>query len=471
MVDQVQGKESKAPKYGRLFIFLSIILFSVLLAWLVTDHMGYEPHVAYMFGILVAAALLWSTETIPLFATSLMIMGCQIILLGNPGEWEILQHANSPPIPYQNFLSPLSDPIIVLFLGGFILARVGVKAQVDVHLSSMLLRVFGQSAKMTLIGVMVITTVFGMWISNTATTAMMITLTGSLLAFVPPGNPFRKGLTLAIPFSASIGGLMTPIGSPPNAIAVGLLAKEGVQVDFLGWMTLMFPLVAVLLVILYFLIWHTYKPLSPLTIKTIPKIPFSKKGKFVVLIFSFTVLMWLTDGIHGIPAAVVALFPAIMFTATGMLSAKEFNRIEWNILFVIAGGLALGQGMNLTGLDKALLAFLPLDSDWIVPIFFMATLLLGTFISNTTTAILFIPVAISMAQMMDSISLKFMAIGLAVMAGSSMALPVSTPPNAIAYAEGELTRRDFLINGSLIGLSSLILTYGYFSLLSYFNLW
>src|SRR5690606_25185381 len=149
------------------------------------------------------------------------------------------------PVPYSDFFSPLSDPIIVLFLGGFILARVGVKTRVDIFLSGVLLRVFGLSANRTLLGVIFITTLFGMWISNTATTAMMITLTGSLLAFVPYGNPFRKGLVLAIPFSANIGGLMTPIGSPPNAIAIGLLEKEGVTLDFLSWMLIMFPLVLV----------------------------------------------------------------------------------------------------------------------------------------------------------------------------------------------------------------------------------
>src|SRR5690606_25904319 len=127
-----------------------------------------------------------------------------------------------------------------------------------------------------------ITTLFGMWISNTATTAMMVTLTGSLLAFVPFGNPFRKGIVLAIPFSANIGGLMTPIASPPNAIAIGLLNKEGVYLNFLTWMLIMLPLVFVLLSILYFLIWFHYKPPLPLMMSPIEKKPFTPKGKFVV---------------------------------------------------------------------------------------------------------------------------------------------------------------------------------------------
>lgn len=463
--------ELQLPRVKRLLMFLAIVLTGVLSSWIALETTDFSPPVAYMTGILVTAALLWATEIIPLFATSLLIIGAQIILLGNPGEWAMLQTPGIAPIPYQSFLAPISDPIVYLFLGGFILAKVGVKVNVDVYLSSTMLRVFGLSAKRVLIGVIVCTTIFGMWISNTATTAMMITLTGSLLAFVPPGNSFRKGLTLAIPFSASIGGLVTPIGSPPNAIAVGLLANEGVRIDFLTWMIIMLPLVLVLLFILFQLLWHSYKPDTPLMLTPVKAKPFGGEGIFVIIVFTITVLLWLTDSLHGIPSAVVALFPAVMFTATGLLSIKEFNRLEWNILFVIAGGLALGQGMNLTGLDKVIANSLPLESEWIVLIIFTTTLLVGTFMSNTTTAILFIPMAMSMAQQLEGVNMKFMALGLAVMAGSSMALPISTPPNAIAYSTDELTTKDFAINGTVIGIASLLLTYGYFWLLTYFGLW
>src|SRR5690606_14435976 len=106
--------------------------------------------------------------------------------------------------------------------------------------------------------------------------------------------------------------------------------------------------------------------------------PFPKGGYFVMAVFSVTVLLWLTDSLHGVPASVVALFPVIMFTATGFLKAKEFNSLEWNILFVIAGGLALGQGMSLTGLDQVIAGMLPLESNWIVLITFALTILLGT---------------------------------------------------------------------------------------------
>jgi solute carrier family 13 (sodium-dependent dicarboxylate transporter), member 2/3/5 len=360
-----------------LIKFIAIIIISALISWSLSHLMESQP--TYMLAILIAAALLWITETIPLFATSLLIIGAQIILLGNPGNWEILQTPGTDSIPYSDFLHPISDPIIILFLGGFILAKVGVSVEVDRHISSAVLKIFGRTAKKALLGVIICIAVFGMWISNTATTAMMIALTGSFLASVPTGNPFRKAITLAIPFSAGIGGLMTPISSPPNAIAVGLLARNGIHIGFLNWMIIVAPLAFLLLFILYHMLWYFYKPDKNLSLSNIEVKPFTRKGKFVILIFSITVLLWLTDSIHGVPAAVVALFPVIMFTATRLLTVKDFNRIEWNILFVIAGGLALGQGMSLTGLDNIIAGLIPVNAAGIIVIMFLLAIAMSTF--------------------------------------------------------------------------------------------
>lgn len=461
--------EVQASMTRGLITFIVIIAISVLISWLAAPML--ETRAVFMLGILIAAALLWVTEAIPLFATSLLIIGAQIVFLGNPGNWDILRTEDAEPLHYSYFLDPIADPIIILFLGGFILARVGVLVEVDRYLSSAVLKVFGHSAKKALLGVIICTAAFGMWISNTATTAMMITLTGSFLLSVPKGNPFRKAITMAIPFAAGIGGIMTPISSPPNAIAIGLLSNNGVPIGFLRWMIIVAPLALILLMILYKLLWFFYKPQTPLSLTPIEVKPFTRKGRFVIGVFALTVLLWLTDSIHGIPAAVVALVPVIMFTATKLLSVRDFNRIEWNILFVIAGGLALGQGMSLTGLDKVIAGMIPVNAEGIILIMFLLALGIGTFLSNTTTAVLLIPMAISMATISDNIHIKFMVVGLAIMCGSSMVLPISTPPNAIAYATGEVSRKDFMVTGSIIGLCSLVLTYGYFWLLTFFNLW
>ena len=452
-----------------LIYFTIIITVSILVGWWADQYL--ESQAAYMLAILTAAALLWITEIIPLFATSLLIIGAQILFLGNPGDWEIFKPTGSKSFHYSDFLDPISDPIVILFLGGFILAKVGVTAGVDRHISAAVLGIFGHSAKKALIGVIVCTAVFGMWISNTATTVMMISLTTSLLMSVPKGNPYRKAITLAIPFAAGIGGIMTPISSPPNAIAAGLLASNGIPIGFLQWMIVAIPLAAILLYILYLLLWQLYKPLQPLTLSPVAVKPFTRKGRFVVLIFSLTILLWMTDKVHGIPAAVVALFPLIMFTATRLLTVKDFNRIEWNILFVIAGGLALGYGINLTGLDIHIASMIPVNAEGIILIMFLITLLMSTFLSNTTTAVLLIPMAISIALSSDNVHVKFMVFGLAMMCGSNMILPISTPPNSIAYSTGELSKKDFALTGSIIAICSLLLTYGYFWLLTYFNVW
>lgn len=461
--------ENQPSLKRRLANFMAIILISVLLAWWAS--LALETHATYMVAILVAAVLLWVTEIIPLFATSLLIIGAQIILLGNPGNWEILRTDGTEPFPYMDFLDPISDPIIILFLGGVILAKVGVIVEVDRYISSAVLKIFGLSAKKALLGVIICTAVFGMWISNTATTAMMITLTGSILASVPAGNPFRRAITLAIPFSACIGGLMTPISSPPNAIAAGLLANNGIHVGFFKWMIIVAPVALLLLFILYHMLWYFYKPAKPLSLSPVEVKPFTAKGKFVVVIFSLTVLLWLTDTLHGIPAAVVALFPVIIFTATGLLNAAQFNRLDWSILFVIAGGLALGEGMSLTGLDHHIAAMIPVNAAGIILIMFSLAIVMSAFMSNTTTAVLLMPMAISMAVSSENISVKFMVIGLAIMCGSGMILPISTPPTAIAYSTGEVSKKDIAITGAIISFWTLGITYGYFWMLTYFKVW
>jgi sodium-dependent dicarboxylate transporter 2/3/5 len=167
----------------------------------------------------------------------------------------------------------------------------------------------------------------------------------------------------------------------------------------------------------------------------------------------------------------VALFPVIIFTASGLLDAKQFNSLDWNILFLIAGGLALGQGMNLTGLDQYIAGVIPVSAAGIILIMFLLAIAMSTVISNTTTAVLLIPIAISMAAISENIHIKFLVIGLAIMCGSSMILPISTPPNAIAYSTGELSKRDFIISGAIIGFCSLAITYGYFWMLTYLKVW
>jgi sodium-dependent dicarboxylate transporter 2/3/5 len=418
-----------------------------------------QEHV-YMTGIFVLAALLWVTEALPLFATALLIVGLEIILLANPGGWSGLGFQDAPSPDYRIFLAPAADPVIILFFGGFLLARAAVKTGIDQALAGVILRLFRSRPRLVLLGLMLITAVFSMFMSNTATTAMMITLVLPMLTQLPKGDRFRKALVLSVPFAANIGGMGTPISSPPNAVAVGFLTSAGYQISFLDWMVIAVPLVGGLLLVAWLLLWMLFRPdavdfhLEP-TAHTI-----GGRGLYVLVVLIATVGLWMTDQLHGLPAAVVALLPAVAFTATGLLDRGDVNSLEWNILILIAGGIALGVGMQQTGLDQVLAEAVPAGSGLTLGALVLATLLLSTFMSNTAAANLLLPIGISFAAATSTAAgpgAIQLGISIALAASVSMALPVSTPPNAIAYASGEITGRDFALAGVIIGLLAALL--------------
>jgi sodium-dependent dicarboxylate transporter 2/3/5 len=181
------------------------------------------------------------------------------------------------------------------------------------------------------------------------------------------------------------------------------------------------------------------------------------RGWFVVAVFTVTVLLWLSDRWHGLPASVVALVPAVALTATRTLTAEDLNRIDWSVLILIAGGIALGAGMTLTGLDRLVVQALPLGAGglgWLVALLVAAALVLSTFMSNTAASNLLLPIGISAAAALDGAgATRQVAVSIALAAALAMALPVSTPPNALAYSRGAFAVRAMVLPGVLIGIA------------------
>jgi solute carrier family 13 (sodium-dependent dicarboxylate transporter), member 2/3/5 len=412
---------------------------------------------AFMGGIFVLAAILWVTEILPLFATALLVIGLEVILLANPGEWAGLGFETGPSPQYQSFLAPLADPIIWLFLGGFLIAAAAVKEGVDQVLAGIVLHPFQGSARRVMLGLMIVTAFFSMFMSNTATTAMMMTLVGPVLAQIPRGDPARKGVVLGVPFAANIGGMGTPISSPPNAVAVGFLEQAGVSVSFLGWMLVAVPLAAILLFITWGLITMRFRSTTPDQHLAAGGGVLEGRGIYVLAVIVVTIGLWLSDQWHGLPAAVVALLPAIAFTATGLLNRTDFNTLEWHILVLIAGGIALGAGMQVTGLDRLVVGAVPTAGFFVLAPLAIATVLLSTFMSNTAAANLLLPVGVALAATGAGPGALEAGIAIALSASVAMALPVSTPPNAIAFAYGELETRDLAITGSIVSVISIVL--------------
>ena len=265
----------------------------------------------------------------------------------------------------------------------------------------------------------------------------------------------------------------TPIGTPPNAFAYKVLtAPDGLNLDigFGDWMMIMCPMVLVMLVLAWFIIRKMF-PFSQKTIELQIKgdIQFNWRTIVVAATFILTIVLWVFGKKYfGINANTVAMLPIAVFAFTGVLTADDLKEIDWAVIWMVAGGFALGLAMNGTGLAENAVKSIPFDTFNPIVIMIVSGLVcfaLSNFISNTATAALLIPiltvVCAGMGNSLESIGgTSTIIIGVAVAASCAMSLPISTPPNAIAYSTGLIQQTDMVKAGLTIGLISMILGYG-----------
>ncbi|MBL1216877.1 MAG: DASS family sodium-coupled anion symporter [Planctomycetes bacterium] len=428
-----------------------------------------------MLAIFVLTATYWVTGAIPPFATGILAIGLSVFLVGLPahgnGQPDILGHTTVDS--WKDFVGVAAAPIIILMFGGFVLSAAAHKHGLDRVMAVTFLKPFGSRRPIVLLGMMLITANFSMWMSNTATAAFMITLIAPLLDKSDPNSPARRSFTLAIPLAANIGGIGTPIGTPPNAIAFGALHAMGIEITFFQWMLFAIPVVLIMLVIAWLLLlwWYPFKK-DHFQIEWSEHVESPGWRQWIVyLTFFVTIGLWMTSTWTGIPIAPVAIIPVMVFTATRLVDRNDINNLDWDILLLMAGGLALGAGMSATGLAEWMVESVPLDSlgqSGMVVVLCGATMLMSTFMSNTAVANLLMPIALGLAAVgaADAVvggnasSLTPLAAGVSVALGASlaMALPVSTPPNAIAFSTGRIQVSDMVRLGIMIGVIGVLLT-------------
>ena len=374
-----------------------------------------------------------------------------------------------PPLPTLSSCSSSADS---LFIGGFILAIAATKTGLDAQLAKALLKPFGSKSNNVLLGFILITGVFSMFVSNTATAAMMLTFLTPVFKQLPPEGKGRIALTLSIPVAANLGGMATPIGTPPNAIALKYLndpAGLNLNLGFGEWVMFMLPLVLVLL----FIGWILLRTIFPFSQKTINlEIEGGMKKGFhtwvVIVTFIVTVLLWMTDKLTGINSYTVALIPFVVFSLTGVINKYDLEEINWSVIWMVAGGFALGYGLNASGLAANAVESIPFGTWSPIVILLVSGLicyLLSNFISNSATAALLMPIlAVVCSGMGDKLSAiggtPTVLIGIAVAASSAMVLPISTPPNALAFSTNLVKQNDMVKIGIIMGVISMVLGYG-----------
>lgn len=424
-----------------------------------------------VIAIFVMAVMLWITEAIPAWATSIAIIFVLLFcvsdssfnfLQGNEGQYGQL-------LDSVGIMACFADPTIILFLGGFILAIAATKSGLDVWMAKTLIKPFGKKSENVLLGFLLITGVFSMFISNTATAAMMLTFLTPVFKALPANGKGRIALTMSIPIGANLGGMGTPIGTPPNAFAYKVLndpAGLNMQISFGQWMLIMVPLVIVLL----FIAWVVLKKFFPFTQKTIElniqgDMSHNWRTAVVGITFAVTILLWIVGKYVGVNSNTVAMLPIAIFAITGVITAKDLQKIDWGVIWMVAGGFALGLALNGTGLAKVAIQAIPFG-DWspivILIIAGLVCYFLSNFISNTATAALMIPILTVVCEGMgDKLSViggtSTMLIGIAVAASAAMTLPISTPPNAIAYSTGLIDQKDMAKTGIIVGFLTLII--------------
>lgn len=418
---------------------------------------------------------MWLTEGIPSWATSVLVI---VILLYTCSDSSLVWFTDGYDettlgtlIGYKKLMACFADPIIMLFIGGFILAIAATKSGLDVKLARVMLKPFGTRSEMVLLGFLLVTGIFSMFLSNTATAAMMLTFLAPVLKQLPATGKGRVGLAMAIPIGANIGGIGTPIGTPPNAIALKALNDAGglnLGIGFGQWMMFMFPLAIILL----FVGWVVLRTMFPFTQKRIElKIEGETKHDWrsivVYITFAVTILLWVLDKVTGVNSNVVAMLPVGVFCACGIITRKDLEEINWSVLWMVAGGFALGLALQETGLAAHLIDTIPFNSWPAMAMLIGSGLLcyaLSNFISNTATAALLVPIlAVVGTAAKDTLAplggVSPLLIGIALSASLAMVLPISTPPNALAHATGMIQQKQMMRVGIVMGIVGLALGY------------
>ena len=430
-----------------------------------------------MVAIFVTAALLWVSEAVPTWVTSVIIIMVMLLTVSDSSLLPLVDYPKEQLgelISYKSILATFSDPVIILFIGGFILA-IGVgKVGLDAWMAKQLLRLFGTRSEFVLLGFIIVTALFSAFISNTATAAMMLAFLGPVLRSLPANGKGRIALCMAIPLGANIGGMATPIGTPPNGIAMKYLNMPvsegglGMGLTFGDWAGPMLPITLLVLVVGWLIILWMF-PFNEKHIKLEIKSDMKKSYKMwmVSIAFALTVLVWFTGQWNGIDANVAAFIPVTLLCLTGVINKKDLESLDWSVLWMVAGGFALGLGFNKSGLAHDLVTSIPFHQWSPLAVIVGAGLicwLLSNFISNSATAALLVPilcaVGTGMSEELASIGgTKTLLMGIAMAASLAMTLPISTPPNAIAHSTGMIRQSDMAKAGGLIGVLGFIMGY------------
>lgn len=416
-------------------------LIAALLAGIPLTFVNSPVH-ARVAAIAAVCLYIWLAEIAPPFVPTLLLWSSTPFLLA----------PLDPKFSVTSVLSWAADPVMGLFFGGFVLG-VGTSVYgVDRWLADFALRRAGSSFPLFLVWVLVITAFLSMWLSNIAAAALILACLRPTLQEFGKDHLIRRVVLVGIALGANLGGIATPIGTGPNAIAIASI-DQNYHVSFFDWMVFALPLTIGMLGLSYLLLlFRVHRERKIWAEKSVRLAAESQREKIdgqwkFLLIISLTILLWFSEPIHKVPSSVIAISAAAILFLTGLLSKKDLLKIDWSTLLLIAGGITLGRLFEESGLVAALSSSIPfsqLNTTIALFVICLASALLSALMSNTATVVLLIPIATAIIPAPST------AILVAVSASFGMPFVISTPQNAMAYGEGGLKFTDLFAPGIIL---------------------
>ncbi|MHA1199681.1 MAG: SLC13 family permease, partial [Candidatus Heimdallarchaeaceae archaeon] len=429
-----------------------------------------------VLSLLFVVGVLWVMETIPLVATSLMIPVIGVIALN---------------LSAKGLLAPFAEPVIFLFLGGFVISKAMNKTGLDKWISLNIVRISPDNPKILMLLMMIVTAFLSMFMSNTATAATMIPIAVAVTDKLKVNkavdeekiDKYGKALILGIAYSASLGGIGSAIGTPANPIAIALLSQyAGVTISFSQWFIFGLPIVLLMLPLIWMYLWFVYKPEVPKEsisdAKTAVKKELdnmghlNKKQIYVLSVFLLALVLWFLEGtikkhlfptfsssIVAIIAAFLLFVPAI-FEKSLVLKGNDVNDLNWNAILIFGGGLTLGVILTESGAGDFIaysLARIGISSGIVFIALIAVVSIILTFIaSNTGSASILVPLVIPLG-LLFKIDPVLLAVVAAIGSSVDFMLPQGTPPTMIAYSTEKFTVREMAKVGSLVDIFGLLM--------------
>jgi len=422
---------------------------SVVFAFIIANTVEASLQVQQGLAIFVAVAWLWITQALPISTTALCIPVLALL---------------SGILPAAQAFAHFAHPVIFLFMGGFALAAALQKYSLDKLFAVKMLSLSKGSPLRAILLLFLTTALLSMWISNTATIALMLPIALGLLSAQQMGNQNDNQanvyifVLLGLAYSGNLGGMATLIGSPPNAIAA---SAAGLSFsDWLGWGVPMFALLFPLMILVLFII---FRPQFSTNIElTLPVVESSWQRKLVILIFSLTACGWVFStplaGLMGITRgfdAMLAVIAIVLLTGSNCLPFDDFiKKTNWGILILFGGGLTLSAVLKISGaslwLASAISSNLPADNTWFVLVIIcIFVIFLTELVSNTASAALLVPLFMTVAVELN-LPPSGIAVVIALCASCAFMLPVATPPNAIVYSSGLIPQAQMMRAGLVL---------------------